>query len=109
METPTEHPAYRAAKMIRELHEENLKLIADGQLFMRDGVDVTEEMAVACREQIVQCDAIMERAKHMDPKLWEPAALILDTVENVMAEAAEEGRVLASIPEIGNYDHEKNS
>ncbi len=108
-EPKPEHPAYRAAKMIRELHVQNIELIDGGQLFMKDGVDVSTQMRVACVEQIRMCDEIMARAENMDPKLWEPSALILGEIESTIAEAKQEDRVLASIPEVGNYDHEEKS
>ena len=105
-----EHPAYRAARMIRELHVENIEKIDSGFVFERDGVSVNDEMRKSCMEQIALCDNIMHRADGMDPKLWEPSALILVAAEKMVAEAVSNGDVLASIlPEIGNYDHDKNS
>lgn len=105
-----EHPAYRAARMIRELHVENIEKIDSGFVFERDGVSVNDEMRKSCMEQIALCDSIMHRADGMDPKLWEPSALILIEAEKMVAEAVSNGDVLASIlPEIGNYDHDKNS
>jgi hypothetical protein len=92
-----EHPAYRAAKMIKELHEENIKRIDEGTVFLKDGVDCSAEIRAASAEQIDLCIAIMERAAHMDPKLWEPASLLLKDAEDTIAEQ--------SLPEIGNYDH----
>lgn len=103
-----EHPAYRAARMIKELHQENLKKIADGFIFMKDGVDVSSEMKTACEEQIKMCEDIMARAESMDPKLWEPAQMILHDAEVLVADAQRSGDVLAAMmPDIGNYDHDK--
>ena len=103
--TPPEHPAYRAARMIRELHVETIQLMDNGHVFLREGASVNDEMRVSCQEQIVLCDQIMSRSKDMDAKLWEPAALILEAAETTVEEIKDRDLVLASIPEIGNYDH----
>lgn len=101
-----EHPARRAARMIRDLHIENIALIDSGHVFKKDGVDVNTEMRQACVEQIAICDKIIERSEHMDAKHYEPAALMLAEVESTIADAVNKGEVLASIlPEVGNYDH----
>lgn len=102
-----EHPAYRAARMIKELHQENIKKMDEGFVFLRDGVDINDEMRQASQEQIEQCDEIMEKSKNMDPKFWEPATLILGELTDTVKQAeAEERTLAASIPEIGNYDHD---
>lgn len=99
-----EHPAYRAARMIKELHEENIRVIDGGQLFMQNGVDVTDEMRKQSAAQIVLCDQIMNRAAGMDPKHWEPAAVILNELKNEVEKPNAE--LDCSIPEIGNYGHD---
>lgn len=105
-----EHPARRAARMIRELHEQNLKLIAEGQVFLKDGVDVTQDIASASAQQIELCNAIMARAEHMDPALHKPSGAILEQLQTIVDEANAKGETLACImPEIGNFDHEENS
>jgi hypothetical protein len=109
-ETPLpspEHPAYRAAKMIKELHEENIAKIDGGFVFLKDGVDCSAEMREECVKQIAMCQQIMERSKDMDPKHWEPAALICAELESTIGEQRATSEVDASIPEIGNYDHGK--
>jgi hypothetical protein len=107
-EPKPEHPAYRAARMIRELHAENIAKIDGGFVFLKDGVDVSAEMRKSCEEQIAMCDIIMARANKLDPKLWEPSAVLLGEIEVRVAEANASGDTLASIlPEVGNYDHEK--
>lgn len=99
-----EHPACRAARTIKALHEDNLKMIADGYIFMRDGVDVNETIVQACKEQIAQCDAIIERARTLDPRDWSPPAM-----ETTATPAGAVVPTIPNEPEIGNYDHEKNS
>ncbi len=111
-EPTPEHPAKRAARMIKELHEENIKKIDNGFVFYRklengDLQDVNVEMRKQCLEQIAMCEHIIERADVMDPRLFEPAQLILDEVQSTVARAVEDEQVLASMPEIGNYDHKE--
>jgi len=98
------HPAYRAAKMIKDLHQENIAKIDGGFVFLKDGVDCSAEMREQCVQQIAMCDEIMKRSKNMDPKLWEPAALILSEVQSTIGERE---KADPSIPEIGNYEHGK--
>jgi hypothetical protein len=108
-----EHPAYRAAALVKELHLETIKLIDGGQVFLKDGVNVNDEIKSRCEEQIIVCDDLMRRAKTMDPKLWEPAFKLLETTEEVVAEkmeqlapAGEKPTVVDGqmLPEIGDYD-----
>lgn len=113
MASETEHPAYRAAAMVKELHQQTIARIDDGQIFIKDGVDVTGDMKAKCEEQIVACDDLMRRARNMDPKLWAPSLELLNETEPVVAEKLEqlaaagekptvvEGQML---PEIGDYD-----
>jgi hypothetical protein len=102
-----EHPAYRAAKMITELHEENIAKIDGGFIFMRDGINVNEDIRRESTAQIHICEQIMARAECMDPKHRPAAGLILDEFERIAAEANKNENGLATIPEIGNYDHGK--
>lgn len=103
-----EHPAKRAARMIKELHEENIKKIDDGFVFFKGDVDVSEEMRAACVEQIKMCEQIMARAEHMDPSLWEPSLQIATDAQHMIDEAKRTGDTLATImPDIGNYDHKE--
>lgn len=106
-EPAPEHPAERAARMIKDLHLQNIKMMDDGHVFLKDGVNVNEDMRKASMEQIAMCDQIMERAKHMDPRLWEPAALILEDLKDIVAnpKVLEEQNTI--LPEIGNYEHGK--
>lgn len=105
----TEHPAFRAARMIRDLHIQNIERIDGGLLFFKDGVDVSAEMREQCVVQIKLCDEIMARAVNMDPKHWKPAAILLSDIEKTVEEANASGDVLAGmLPELGNYDHEKS-
>lgn len=94
-----EHPAHRAARMIKELHEENLNMIAGGYVFLRDGVDVNETIIASCKEQIAQCNKIMAHVNDPDYKPW---TKIPEFTENVITDTN-------GVPEIGNYDHEENS
>lgn len=116
-----EHPARKAARIIKKLHLDNIDLINAGHVFLKDGVDVSEEMRASCHEQIKLCDEIMQRAENMDPSHWSPSLLLCEEVQALvgaeMAERAklkapheegEEQEVLGSIlPEIGDYGHKK--
>lgn len=97
----SEHPAHRAARMIKELHEENIAMIDGGFTFMKivDGVGtcVNDEMRRSCEEQIAMCDQIMERSKTMDPKHWAPAAIILEELVEHKIVADSVGAVVAGI------------
>lgn len=101
-----EHPAHKAARIIKEMHGENIAKIDGGFVFLRDGIDVSADVKRESTAQIVLCEAIMARAEHMDPKHREPAKLILDEFERIAAEAAKNENGLATIPEIGNYGHD---
>lgn len=120
-EDKTEHPARRAARMIRDLHTDNIDLMDRGHVFMRDGVDVSEEMRKQCEAQIKLCDEIMARAENMDPLHWSPSLQLCEEVSALVGEETarrdklktnpEEGdeqEVLGSmLPEIGDYGHGK--
>jgi hypothetical protein len=103
---PTEHPAYKAARMIRDLHTETIEKIDGGFIFLKDGVDCSAEMRAQCVVQVALCDQIMERAKSMDAKMVAPAQLILDEFEKIAKNAESSRDGLAHIPEIGDYGHD---
>src|SRR6478752_3018082 len=84
-----DHPAYRAAVMIRDLHKENIEKIDSGFIFLKDGVDCSSEMRAQCVVQIALCEQIMKRAETMDAKMVAPAQVILDEFEKVAREAAQ--------------------
>jgi len=100
-----EHPAHKAARMIKELHEENISKIDGGFVFLCDGVDVSQQIRDESTAQIALCEAIMKRAEGMDHKHREPAKLILEEFERIAADAVKNQNGLATIPEIGNYEH----
>lgn len=123
---PQEHPAARAGRIIKELHEDNVKLIDDGFVFTRDGVDVSQEMRAKSLEQIKFCDDLIHRAPSMDPGMSELAsALAEDAVgehtrlkaELIEAKAkvdaatervaALEDKAMPELPEVGDYEHKK--
>jgi hypothetical protein len=104
---PAEHPAYRAANLIRELHAETIAKIDGGFVFLQDGVDCSADMRAKCTVQIALCEQIMARAKDMAPMHTASAGAILDELEAIRNEAAKSEDGLATIPEIGNYDHGK--
>jgi hypothetical protein len=106
METK-EHPAYRAASMIRDMHVETIAKIDEGFVFLQDGVDCSAEMRAKCTMQIVLCDQIMARAKDMAPVHTAAAASIFKELEAIGKEASSNTDGLATIPEIGNYDRGK--
>ena len=58
-----EHPAINAAREIRQLHLDNIKMIDDGFVFNdKDGNSVNDTMRAACQEQIALCDNIIDEA-----------------------------------------------
>lgn len=106
-----EHPAACSARLIRELFEQNIALIDGGHVFTRDGEDVSAEIREASLEQMVECDRVIERASHMDPSLYQPAAMVLRDLQEVLgAHKLEETKKIEepAVPEIGNYDHKKD-
>lgn len=86
---PDEPAAVRAARMIKELHLEQIAMMDAGFVFKKAGreispdvyeaIDCNDEIRAACLEQIKRCDALMNAAVQEQP-----------------------------LPEIGNYDHEKS-
>jgi len=76
-EEPREHPAARAARMVKEYHQETLEKIAGGFVFRREGADVNAQLREFCELNIAECDAIIERASRMDPSMIEPSMAIL--------------------------------
>lgn len=105
---PPEHPAARAARMIKQLHNDTIAKIQDGHVFEKDGVNVNADVVAACREQIALCDAVAARAPHMPVSLAGDAFMILKELEDVL-EQKKEMKVVPDeqLPEIGNYDHGK--
>jgi len=114
-----EHPAARAAKMIKELHEQNVKRIDSGTVFTKKNDDGTVEDVTALiyeksLEQMDVCDQIIARAPNMPASLSGDAFMILKDLEDLkekrMKLAPDEIKLEeASIPEIGNYDHKEGS
>lgn len=106
-----EHPAARAARMIKELHQATIDLIDGGRVFKKDGVDVNYQVRDACLKQMDVCDGIIARADQMPVSLSGDAFLILKDLEDVverkqvMAVVPETSDV--ALPEIGNYEHKK--
>jgi hypothetical protein len=101
-----EHPAARAARMIKELHEENIALIDSGHVFLRNGVDVGEQIKVASLEQITLCNHVIERAATMDPKFFDMSHMILIELQDTLAAKQAEASEDTPLPEVGNFDHE---
>lgn len=87
-EAVIEHPAARAARMVKEIHEETIKLIDSGAKLTKDDVPVQDEIREACLLQVKQCDDIIARIAADD------------TLDAVRAETSKD-----ELPEIGNYDH----
>lgn len=104
---PPQHPTYRAAELIRQLHAETIEKIDGGFVFLQDGVDCSAEMRAKCAVQITLCEQIMARAKDMSPAHTAAAGAIFEELEAIGKEAAKNTDGLATIPEIGNYDHGK--
>lgn len=103
----SEHPAHRAARMIRELHEQNIARIDSGTIFTKDGVDVSAEIRAASEEQIKQCDVLMERTKNMGDRFVAEGEDLVTQIKVTLEEANKPtvSELDASLPEIGNYGH----
>lgn len=98
-----EHPAINAAREIRQLHLDNIKMIDDGFVFHdKDGKSVNDVMRAACEKQIILCDEIMNTSKALPPELLGPVELMLADVKATIATALDD----AILPEIGNYDND---
>ena len=103
-----EHPAARAAKMIKELHQQTIELIDAGTVYERDGVSVNDEVRSACSTQIEVCDSIIERAKSMPISLAGDVHMILKDLEDLKKKRMAVVPVTTpELPEIGNYDHKE--
>lgn len=111
IEADTEHPAHKAARTIKEMHEATIALIDKGAVFENSGKDVSQDMRAACVQQIELCQAVMYRAAGMDAGYTARAQEILDELTAlqpvVMFSAATVDDELPSLPEVGGYDHEK--
>lgn len=106
-----EHPAMRAAKIIKQLHLDTIAKAEAGFVFEKEGKDVTFEVIDACHKQVDLCDGIIARADTMPVSLSGDAYMILKDLEDVVA-SRKEMKVVpdepkAELPEIGNYDHKK--
>ena len=106
---PDEPAAVRAARMIKELHLEQIAKMNSGFVFnkkLENGelVNCNDEMREACMEQIELCDNIMKAATQVPAEMLGP-------VEEALKEARTHiDKALAThdqetLPEIGNYDH----
>jgi hypothetical protein len=93
-----EHPAARAARMVKELHQRNINLIDNGHVFTRDGENVNEQMRAASIAEMAKCDEIIRIAPGMSKELTIKADAILGDLKEVM-----DGTVL----EIADYDHKE--
>ena len=104
---PPEHPAARAARTIKELHQETIALVDSGTVFTKDGADVNSEVKDACLKQIDVCNQIIERAQHMPVSLAGVVHMILKDLEDLKEKRMKV--VPDELPEIGNYDHKENT
>lgn len=104
-----EHPALVAARLIRDLHLATIEKIDAGFVFLKEGVNVSDEVRAQCTVQIELCKQIMKRAATMDAKLVAPAQVILDEFKLVIEEAKQSSDGLAHIPEIGDYGHDEKA
>ena len=106
-----EHPAARAARLIKELYEQNITMITNGFVFTRtneDGSieDVSELIRQKSLEQIAACDEVIRRAPGMNEELTFQADGILGELEHALpipGEKPVEGE--DPLPEMGNYEH----
>lgn len=98
MNDSTEHPAARAARMIKDLHQKNIDLIDQGHVFSKDGVNMNDEMRAASEAQMAVCDEIIARASGMSEELTIKASAILGDLKNTMNDLE---------LEIADYDHKE--
>lgn len=106
---PEEHPTLRAARMVKELHLEQIAKMNSGFVFNKklesgELVNCNEEMRKACLEQIEMCDNIMKAAARVPSEMLRPVEILLQDahakIEQAIDTCAQE-----TLPEIGNYDH----
>jgi len=103
---PPEHPAIFAAKVIKKLHEDTIKMMDEGFVYHSDGVNVNDKMRAACLQQIGYCDDIITTSRSLPPELLAPITILLEDaradIEAKLKAATDEE---SALPEIGNYDH----
>lgn len=104
-----EKAAVRAARLIKELHLEQIAKMNTGYMFTKkneagESVSCNDEMRAACMEQIDLCNKIIDTAQQVPEELLRPVDILLhdahDKLNRAIATAAQE-----DLPEIGNYDH----
>ncbi len=100
-----EHPAARAARMIKDLHQQNIDMIDGGHVFERDGVDVSQQIREASVAQLAVCDDIIARADSMPEQFTLQAAEIAEQIEEITKPKSE--TEVQDLLEIGNYDHKE--
>ena len=96
-----EHPAARAARMIKELHQQTIDKIDAGFVFTKDDVNVNEQVRAECVKQLAACDEIIARAEGMSQETSIAAAMILADLQDTVKPQDTE------LPELGNYDHKE--
>lgn len=107
MTDTTEHPAIKAARAIKQLHIDNIKMIDDGYVFKdKAGESVNTAMRSACAEQIELCDEIIDTASTLRPELLAPVELMLVDAKASIEKALEDAAKDPLLPEIGNYDND---
>lgn len=85
-EDKPEHPAARAARMIKGYHEETIARIDGGFIFMREGVDCNAELREACVKGIAECEEVILRTSDLDYKSSNEAMAILMEAQGVDGE-----------------------
>lgn len=102
-----DNPIAVAARAIKDLHQQNIDLIDGGHVFMRDGVDVSEQMRIASLDQMSLCDTIIDASPQLmltSEKNKMALGDILHELEEIKSKRAD---VTAELPEIGNYGHQE--
>jgi hypothetical protein len=106
----------KAALMIRELHEQNIDLMAGGHVFTCEGKNVNAKMWMRSLAEIDICDDIIKRSPHMAKQVMIRGATLHVELEQEIKRAREEAPAPATkqidvvkaddVPDgIGKYEH----
>lgn len=90
------NPLLLAARLMRDIHGETLRLVNGGFTYTRDGEDVSLTMKAACEAEIARIDAMLAVEPEFVSKAHVAVALyerFIDGVERASQEAAVAGKL----------------